>query len=191
MIKKKIIDGVRNIIGYKYDRRQVSWAIDLAYRQYIYDLMQMKERNYDFLIKEYQNQTVSYDSTKEVHYIDLPAAVVGLPTKEEGVIHINTATGADLDYYPMTIDDLEYSGGLDSSVVETHTGYMVVGNRIEFYNFNSAITKLNLDLAISFDDFDMTDDIVMPGGKDYDIVQAAINMLLQKRPMEKSDKYEQ
>lgn len=179
MDKKSICDTIRNNIGWEYDRRQVSAVVSMIYSMYIHDAMDGKIKNYEFLSKEYTDQDVNEDD--EGYYVTLPASVVGLPTATDGVRIIRNTGSGDLDYFPMKEEDKMLSDGLDSDTINTYTGYWVVGNKIRFYNHDGSST-VDLVLAIQFNDFEWTDEVNLPGGRDFNILELASNILQNKPP---------
>lgn len=180
MTKKEICDTVRNVIGWQHDRRQVAAVISTIYSMYISDAMDRRVKNFEFLSKEYTDQTVSDDD--EGDYVTLPAAIVGLPTATDGVVSVRNAGSGDLDYFPMSEKDRMLSEGLDSDTINTFTGYYVVGNKIRLYNHSSSVSTVDLVLAIQFYDFAWTDEVNLPGGRDFNIIDLAINRLLNAPP---------
>ena len=175
--KKEICDSIRNQIGENYDRRQVAMMISHVYSTYIHDALDGRLKSFEFLSKEYENQTVNNDD--EGDYVTLPTSIVGLPTKTDGILSIKNFGSGDLDYFPMTMNDVMLSNGLDSDTINTYTGYYVVGNKIRLYNHGGQGT-VDLVLAIQFYDFEDTDEVNLPAGKDFNIIEAATNMLLNK-----------
>lgn len=178
MTKKQVCDFIRNNIGWHFDRRQVSAAVSMVYAMYIHESLDKRLKSFELLSKEYTSQSVSEDT--EGYYITLPASIVGLPSKTDGVLAIRNPGSGDLDYFPMTLEDVMYSKGLDSDTINTFTGYYVIEDKIRFYNFDDSISSVTLVLAIQFDDFDWDDEVNLPSGNDFNITEAASNMLLNK-----------
>lgn len=177
MTKVEITDYIDAMTGYKFHPKVIEYTINQAYGQMVHDYVNGVIDSFQFWTKEYTGQDVSEDTTKDMYYTTLPAAIVSIGNPTGGVREINTNQGYGFNFFPMNEDEREYFDGLDSDSINTDVGYEVIGNRVYYYNISESITKVRMVLNVQFSEFASTDEVIMPAGRDYDIVALTIEML--------------
>jgi hypothetical protein len=189
MTKIEYIDFIRNLLGGDAHRKDIEFAVDQAYQQYISLIPSNRVNDYNFLTKTYKDVPVSLDSDINKYYSDLPVPIIHLPEVNKGVRHINTMTGTDLQFYPMTEEEWELIGGSVSGSVHTLIGFITETNRVWYYNMDNTITEVRMRLAVPFSAFSDDEYVNMPGGASGDITQLTRNILLEAKPFETKNDY--
>lgn len=161
----------------KPHRKLVEQNMARAWNQILHDTFNKDLTFLDFYAKEYQTQTVSQDATTKQYYVSLPAAIVQLPDKSEGVRSVepanqdfSTPTGVRVKFIPMSDTMLKLSANLDATLANTGIiGYAVRYDKILFdQNMTAAIAanKVHLKLVVPFDVYTSTENVPVPSGKD-------------------------
>jgi hypothetical protein len=182
MTKIEYIDFIRNIVGGNHHRRQVEFAIDVAYQQIITDTNIVDYDTLNIFTKTYTHVLVSQDETSGLYYSDLPAPVMYFRDVNKGIRHINTLQGTDLQFYPMTETEWELIGGTVSGSVHTLIGYILETGKIWYYNMPDDIEEVRMRLAVPFTELEDEDDVVMPSGQNVSITQIASDILRGQPP---------
>jgi hypothetical protein len=193
MTKKELIYTIINIVdpsgsSKRFHPRQVEFAINAAYNQFLQSIPPYLYDEYeDFWVKEYYGTTV-LDATRDLYYLTLPAAIVPMKPPSEAVRHIALSSGLPgLDFIPCDETTWELMDGLfshDSS--GGTTGYIVRYDKIWFSDEMSSVTDLRVVLAIPFTEFTDNEVINLPAG-DIDIIQTAIQILMNTQPMDQKN----
>lgn len=197
MTKKEFIDSVHEMIGEalreEINKPVVEVALNSAYNQLVFDLVKAGVRNFDLCRKRFTGVAVTYDSTADVYYSNWPAAVVPHINNE---MIVNTVQGIGLRFAPISEQDILLSENLPVNDIDTTIYTIVKRERIEYYNMESLdqddidegatptpqVATVRMDLAIEFREFDDTDEVYMPLGRDYEVMQLALDML-RKEPV--------
>lgn len=189
MNKKEIIHYVWLLVdpsqkNKRFHYNVIMYAIEQAYNQYIQTIPPYLYDEYEFLVKEYTSQTVTLDSTRNLYYTTLPASIVPMNPPSEAVRHINTNAGTDLDFCPCDETTWELMDGLFEYDIDTTISYITRNDKIWYQNMTPDIASVGvrLVLAIRFSEFSDTDEVNLPGGS-VDILQTAVNILLNVQPM--------
>ena len=182
MKKSQYIDEVRNIVGKEFHYKQIEAVLDNLYRQNVHDLTRQRLDSFDFLSKEYNEVAVSKDAISNIYYTALPVEILQFTDPTEGVRSINTVQGTDLNFSPTSENKVKLLTGLNFDNINTRIGYWVRHDKIWYYKMIPSITKVRLALVIPFTAYEETDNVALPSGRDYDIIQSAINLLLRKQP---------
>lgn len=184
MTKQEHIDFIRNEIGQDFHYKQVEIAIDHVYRQVAHNVTREGVDGFDFLTKEYSPVTVTLDSTTQRYYSLLPEEIIQFTDPNEGIRNINTTQGTDLNFYPTSERNVMLTAGLALDNVMTRIGYYVRHDRVWYYNMDPGVAGVGVRmvLAVPFTAYGDDDAVSLPSGQDFNIIQAAIDMLLQKQP---------
>jgi hypothetical protein len=193
MQKKQWIDFVRNVVdpsgtSKKFHPKQIEWAITMAYNQYVQSIPPYLYDDYEFLVKEYSTQTTVLDATRDLYYLPLPASLVPMKPPSEAVRHIAGDSGTPgLDYIPCTETVWELMDGLFSHDTSGGTvGYIVRYDKIWFSDAMSTPSTVRIVLAVPFSEFSDTEEVNLPAG-DVDILQTAIQILMNTQPMDQKN----
>jgi len=182
MTKVEFIDYISSMTGYRHHEKVIEYSITQAYGQMVHDYLNGVIDSFQYWTKEYTEQAVTLDATKDLYYTDLPAAVVSIGSPTGAVREINTNQGQGLNFFPMGEDDWEYFYGLDSETTNSDIGYEIIGDKVWYFNMDDDIATVRMVLAIPFNEFDATDEVTMPAGRDYDITRLTIELLNQSNP---------
>ena len=198
MTKQGFIDYCYNELYGKMDnltKTMVEVAINNAYNQICWDLIKGGARKFDLCRKRFTGIAVTWDTVSDCYYSNYPAAIV--PHLNAEMI-VSTIKGSGLLFYPTTESSLRVAENLPCSALNNHIETILKRERIEFYNMESLsleeiennssptprVPTVRIDLAIQFKEFLSTDTVYMPAGRDYEVLQLAIDFLKQNPIMD-------
>jgi len=190
------IDSVRNMQGdkkYKTPAQDIEAALNDAYNQIAYDSSLNKRVKLDLCKKRFTGIDVTWDSAGGVYYSNYPKAIV--PNISMDMI-VNTLRGQDLRLMPTTEKTIRLTANLPVNNLDTTIYFVIKRERIEFYNMESLsdaeiengssptpkLSTIRLDYAIQFKEFELTDEVYFPMGRDYEVKQLALDYL-NKEPI--------
>mgnify|MGYP001013040274 CR=1 FL=1 len=197
MTKQEYIDFVHEELGEalrkNIEKQSVEAAINTAYNQIVFDLVRGGVRNFDLCRKRFTSIAVTYDSNADVYYSDWPAAIV---PHINGEMIVSTVQGSGIRFAPMSEQDVLLTTGLLVDLIDTTIYTIIKRERIEYYNMESLsqdeidtgssptpkISTVRMDLAIEFREFATTDEVYMPMGRDYEVLELALDFL-RKEPI--------
>lgn len=196
MQKRQIIDTIRNEVGMDFHYKQIEKVIDTVYRQVAHDTISLKGDSFDLLTKDYPSVTVTEDTNSGRYYSILPAEIIymGNPTD---AVKINKKKSVAFNFYPTDERSVMLSEGLAGDGAATISGiigyYVKQGQPsgqsayqwIAWYKNMDSFTAnagVRMVLAVPFTEFEDTDNVILPSGQDFNIVQSAMNLLLGKQP---------
>lgn len=168
----------------KYDDRLIERWINVFRNKYLHDTMQKTDSNISFYAKEYKNQAISLDSDTGIYYTTLPATIVQLPYNQEGIVKIQSETGTGLEYVPVDEEELELlddSYSMSGSPIDTVIGFVVKEDRVLYDKNMSASIAANpvkISMVQDFVSYASDDTVIMPQGRDADILGETVNMML-------------
>jgi hypothetical protein len=193
MTKRELIYMVLNIVdpsnsSHRFHPKQVEYAINAAYNQYVQSIPNYLYDEHEFWVREYTGQVTVLDATRDLYYLTLPAALVPMKPPSEAVRHIAGDSGlSGMDYIPCTETVWELMDGLFSHDTSGGTtAYIVRYDKIWFSDEMSVATTVRLVLAVPFSEFTDNETINMPSG-DVDIIQTAIQILMNTQPMDQKN----
>lgn len=177
-----------DVLRTKIEKQTVEAALNSAYNQIIYDLLKSGLRNFDLCRKTFTNVAVVWDSVQGVYYSNYPAAIVSHVNAD---MILNTVQGSGFRFYPTTEQNLLLTENLLCSTQDNLIRTLVKRERIEYYNMESLseediengssptprVPLVKMNLAIEFREFENTDEVYMPMGRDYEVKQLALDML--------------
>lgn len=194
MQKIEHIDALHEHIGEAYrkeiPKQMCEVAINYAYNQTATELAANGAR-IDLSRKRYTDQAVTWDADASVYYTNYPAAII--PKMNIDMI-VETIRGGGLKFVPTSERELRLVQNLQSHGLDTNISTVLKRERIEYDNMESLsqdeidngssptpkISSVRMDLAIEFREFADTDEVYMPGGNDYLVMQLAEDWLLKQ-----------
>jgi hypothetical protein len=194
MTKTQIIELARRTISAQgskenlYDERIVELWMALAYDQIISQAIQDDKISAEFLAKEYLNVAISLDSTRDIYYSTLPVQVIQFPLGECGIVNISTMQGRSMEFLPATANDLRYFHDIEAgTVIIDQIFYTPYFDRVDYSdNITSDIVSAGVRMLLirSFDAISGTENITVPKGQPYDLINATINMMKNVTPLD-------
>jgi hypothetical protein len=195
MTKLNIIDSVFEMLGAlsdKVDKQLVEIAINDAYNQIVYDIVRSGKNDFDLCRKTFTGISVTWDTAGAVYYSSFPKSIV--PNINTEMI-VQTIQGSDLRFSPTTEQGLQLTVGSVMDGTDNGISYILKRERIEFYNMESLsqdeidngssptprVPTIKMNLAIQFKEFDNTDEVYFPMGRDYEIKQLALDYLNKEK----------
>lgn len=197
MTKKYYIDLAHENLGEAFRRHiskpAVESAINTVYNQICYDLYVAGNKDFQLSRKRFTDQAVTWDSVADVYYTTYPAAIV--PDINMDMV-VELVKGSDTLFLPSTEETRIVVTDLQSPDLDTNVYTIFKRERIEYLNMESLsddeieeggtptprFTTVRMDLAIQFKEFAITDEVFMPAGRDYEVIQLAVDFL-KKEPI--------
>jgi hypothetical protein len=198
MTKQNHIDYLYNSEYSKSEnltKTMVEVAINASYNQVCWDLVKGRVKNFDLCRKRFTNISVVWDSSADVYYSNYPAPIV--PEINTEMI-VSTIKGGGYRFNPSSEQNQRIVQSLASNSLNLHIPTILKRERVEYNNMESLsveeiengssptpkIATVRMDLAIEFKGFISTDIVYMPAGRDYEVMQLAIDYLKQNPIME-------
>jgi hypothetical protein len=197
MTKQENIDHIHEVIGDSLRKATpksvVEAELNTAYNQIVFDIIKSGIVNFDLCRKRFTGIAVIYDSAADVYYSNYPAAIV---PHINGEMIINTLQGSGFRFAPISEQSILLTVGLPVDGIDSTIYTVIKRERIEYYNMESLdqddidngadptprVSSVRMDLAIEFRDFDSTDEVYMPMGRDYEVKQLAEDRI-RKQPI--------
>ena len=170
----------------KYHPVVIEKAITIAFNQGYSDIFDRDPRLLD-------NYTVTYggggtpiaiaaDANTSILESALPAEYVPFKDKNSGVRSIATVAQSAVKFYPASKREFEILpntlvGELNAN--DERAYYTVRKDTIEYYGVPSAVVSagVRMDIVIPFDAYSDGDDVIIPFGKDLQLIQAVIELM--------------
>lgn len=198
MTKAQFIDEVWNLThdsSENLTKQMVEIVINNMYNQICWDLVKGRVRNFDLCRKRYTGIPVIWDSSANIYYSDYPAAIV--PEINSDMI-VSTIQGSGLFFVPSSEQNIRLVESLVSNSLNTHIKSILKRERVEYYNMESLtqedinngstptprVATVRMDLAVEFKEFLLTDVVYMPAGRDYEVLQLAVDFIMKEPIME-------
>ena len=199
MTKQQYIDSIHEQLGPalrdEIEKQLVEVVLNDAYNQIVYDLIRSGIYDFDICRKRFPTVAVTHDDTSDVYYSTWPAAIVPYIN---GEMIVNTVQGSGIRLAPMDEQDVLLTEDLPVNGVDTTVYTIIKRERLEYYNMESLsqdeidagstptplYANVRMDLAIQFKEFDSTDQVYMPMGRDYEVKQLALDMLRKEQIIE-------
>jgi hypothetical protein len=172
----------------------IRYIMSSVFNQMIGELFEAKDRRQlNYYCKEYTEVLATYNATTDEYSIALPAAIIATPFDKsgikEGVRDINYLKSRDLNFIPVTTEHYSLYSGQDVYLIDSKIRYMTFNDRIVFVsgitNTNKSTftaTGLKLLLLVSLEEYDYTDELPIPAGKDEEFLLRTVNILLGTPP---------
>ena len=196
MLKKELVSIVRNLLPRedktsKYHYEVVSAAIGLIYAKAAHDAFMTNPRELDSYVKTFGVSTalpVVEEGATGIYYTTLPAHFIPIPDKASGVRRVDAVEQAGLAFYP--VDSREADLLLNGSFftrTSTRVGYVVKPSRVEFINWQTAVTAVRMDIVVEFMDLDDDDVVYVPSGQEDAFIKSVLEVLGVIPPVDLSD----
>ena len=170
----------------RFHMENIKIACDIVYSQWLSRIDDALVGDLDLFAKEYTSQTVTLDATRNLYYSTLPTPIVPIPGITSGIRRINTDEGLDLDFAPITEQEINLMDGSVTHTTDTTIYYWLQGSTI-WYNesMTSDIATAGVRIAVlpRFSGFATTDSINIPGAADMDFISAVIQLLAPTAPV--------
>jgi hypothetical protein len=193
MTKREIVYLVWGILdpsqsSKRWHYNTIMYGIEQAYNQYVQSIPNYLYEEHEFLVKEFFSQAVTLDTDRNLYYTNLPASLVPMNPPSEAVRHVGTNEGISLDFAPCDETTWELMDGLFSHDTDFTIDYIVRNDKIWYQNMTSDIAEegVRLVLAVRFSEFGDTDIVNLPGGS-IDIIQSAVQFLMNTQPMDQKN----
>jgi hypothetical protein len=183
--KKRVIDSVRTLLqehSHNDHPAYVEDAVNHVYSQMLTEIFQHPHNQFEVYTKNYE-VSISQDGDSERYYSDLPVAVVNLPRKGGGVISIQSEAGTGFRYYPVSEQEWRLTANNESVLYNRYWGWYLNRGRVWYTRMTAllAAAGVRMSLATQFKDFSTTDEVPLPAGKNYDLVQRTYDFIIQKK----------
>jgi len=187
----------------KYHPNLIAMRCNFVWAQILNDAFKKEPGTLDFFAKEYNGIAVSTDATTTKYYADLPAPIMvfqsnqrGLPSIKEGIRHISTDTGDDLEFVPISETELRLSEGLEVDQVKSTVGtstiyYIPRFDKVIFVkNMSSgqAAAGVTMRLVIPFNEYDDTDHLPIPSGMGETFINTVVQAMMGIPPVDLDNK---
>jgi hypothetical protein len=172
LIRSKVLDERPNLNNlYQEDERRLELDIDAAFNTIYYQTFKKSPYNLDRYVKTFTGIPVTED-TNGIFTSILPCRVIQFPTVGDGVRAIKSGPG--LRFVPMKRDDMEMMAATETAIVSSMIGYCISSNIVTYYNMDSAISSVTMDVVPSFQAWLKTDDIPIPAGQDEILIDMIV-----------------
>jgi hypothetical protein len=138
---------------------------------------------YDSLTKSFVLDILE-DTTRNRYYSTLPVTVMSI-INNNGIRMITPTQDEGVAFFPRWQTDTFLMDGLDVNQMVGLIYYTLEGKKLYYSgdidcHWKQVIAKL----VLKFNEFELTDDIVVPDGKELEIVQVTLGLMGAKAPMD-------
>lgn len=180
MLKKELIDLVKDAAGLKYSDRTVMHHIGLAFEQVIGQIFRQNPGQLDFFAKDY---TVPVIHVSPRPYSTLPERIIQFSDTSNGVRRILYTGNDDIDFVPVPAHYFQLEDNLDVGSVDSSVGFYVRSNKVEYSkSLPRAVTEVRMELVIPFSQHSDNDDFPFPAGASENILAMALATLRKETP---------
>jgi len=190
MTRQEYIDFISNVLSpidktNRFHKENIRVACDFVYAEKMAQVLDSAEL--DLFTKEYLAQDVTLDASRDLYYMDLPAAIIPIPRISSGIQYINTNQGMALDFCPTTEREMYYIDGSVTQLVDTTIGYWIQGTKVWFDNSMTpaiATAGVRVILIPRFSEFDKDDIVQIPNCTSMQFVQEVIQLIAPSAPVD-------
>jgi len=187
MTKEVLIELLNRRFGNKHHPELISANISRAWNQILKQTYRDNPDELDACAKEYFIETgdLLTDTNTSIVYFLLPASSVLLPYNEH-IRDVRPKQDTENVYHRVSISERSVLNGLDfDSITERGTTYIIKGSKIELEELSAAhkAAGIILVMVVSFDEYDDTDEIYIPGGMDQTLIQL-VGEFLEGKPQD-------
>ncbi len=187
MTKAEIISFVKNELGKvdktnKYHPVVIEKAITMAFNQGYSDIFDKDRRLLDNYTVTYHTVAIAAAATTAILTSTLPAKYVPFADKNSGVRNIATIQQSAVKFYPASKREFEMIP--NTLVGELNTNderayYVVRKDTVEYYGVPASVVSagVRMDIVIPFDNYASDDNVIIPFGKDMQLIPAVIEIL--------------
>ena len=185
-------DGEPSLRG-RFHEREIELYLNLAFDSLLNKNATQKQQlaselgqdswKFDALTKTYVLD-ISYDEARNRYYSTLPISVLSI-NNNDGIRMITPTQEESTAFIPRRTQDSFLMSGLDVGQLSGLIYFSLEGNKIWYAgdidcNWKNVLAKLVLE----FSEFEDTDDINIPDGKDIELIQITLALMQQKRPQD-------
>lgn len=185
MKKIELIEVINQRLPHKLHPKSLAIFLGRAYNQILFDTFNKNFQNLDLFTKTYTHVPIKHDTEQDLHYSELPAAIVKLPIAGDGVRRISGMKGKSIEFVPITSGDAFLYTDLEvGNIKQTVIPFYVINNRVE-YIWNSKIAdmkEVKMQLVVPLEEYDMLDEIYIPSGRDELLIETTINLAIGTPP---------
>ncbi len=121
-----------------------------------------------------------------IYEATLPVEYVPFNDKASGVRHVFTLAKSSTKFYPMTKYELDIADNTLTGEIDDRLGYVVRPTVIEFHGMTGAVS-VRIDVVQPFDAYSSSDTVIIPFGKDAQLLTAVIEILRTIPPVDLQD----
>lgn len=127
---------------------------------------------------------IKFDSTRKKYYSELPVSIMPI-LNNSGIRMIFPIEAEECAFIPRAQTDDFLMDGLDVNLI-TGLIYFKVENTKVYYSgdINCNWKQVLAKLIINFTEFDDNDEVPMPEGKDFNLLEMVYKFMLAKKPMD-------
>lgn len=155
----------------------------LAWNTITYEAFKQNLSNLDLYAKTFTGVPILYNAQRNFHYCMLPAPVVQLPVKQEGVRRISTYQDQQLVFSPCSKDQVSVMVGLEVWQQDETIPFSVDTEMIIFHKHTGEISEVVIEQVCPFDSLNDDDEFPMPMGQDVIFFQT-VDQLMANMPPE-------
>lgn len=193
MKKIVLIELLQQRTGRIVSPGMLNTALGRAFNQLLFETFRSKLGSYDSYATRFERRDVKYDESGMFYYTSLPANIIQLPFKTDGVRNITSPQDSNLNFAPVSEIQEEIITGLEVGYIADSNipiGFMLSktasGEIIRYQKGRiSNVKKVNLLLLVPIEDMEMTDEIKIPSGKDVELIGIALQILSGMPPDDK------
>ena len=191
MTKAEIISFVKNNLikidkTNKYHPAVIEKAITLAFNQGYNDVFDKDPRQLDNYTVTYGGAgtpvAISLNAHTSIYSSTIPVEYVPFKDKNSGVRNIATEVQSSTKFYPVSKKEFEILPNTligEMNTNDPRVYYVVRNGSIEYYGLPAAVmlNGVRMDIVQPFDAYSDTDNIIIPFGKDVQLVGAVVEIL--------------
>jgi hypothetical protein len=180
MLKKELIDLVKDAAGLKYSDRTVMHHIGIAFEQVIGQIFRQNPGQLDFFTKDY---TVPVVHVPPRPYSTLPERIIQFSDTSAGVRRILYLDNDDIDFVPVPAYYFQLEDNLDVGSMDSSVGYYVRSSKIEYSkSMPLAVKEVRMELVIPFSQYSDNEDFPFPAGAGENVIAMALSTLKSEVP---------
>lgn len=122
---------------------------------------------------------VHRNETTGKYYSIIPARYIKLNRPGSGVINIDTAGSADLNFIPLTDAHYKVINSLTALKIPSYIPFVVIGDRINYFASLLHITDVNIRILQPFEAYLPEEEIEIPEGTELNIRDAVYQLMSQ------------
>ena len=166
----------------------VKFALSKSWNNLLYDTFRKNSDSLNFYTKEYTSQSAVLNATTNKYEITLPAPILQLPdtSLREGVRSLTVDAWEDIEFVPQSEQENMLLYNLDVYNVDDVISYDVRFDKIIFGQEGTDVDlttyDFRLSLVIPFSEYNDTDELPVPSGKDMEFQNLTMQFLMQMDP---------
>lgn len=173
MTKGEIVELVKIRLGddSRLHDNAVALDLNLAWEQALGEITKRNKSVLDFYCVEFEDVAVVKNPRTGEYYSMLPSPIIEGMNISHGVRRINYLKDRSLSFVPGTGLNIDIMRDLDAFHVMDSILFMVKKDRVIYYNMETGISSVKMDLVIPFNEMDEDDEFPLPVGSSQYIVE--------------------